>query len=147
MLIFLDIDGVMVSAKSWQSPELLQDGFFAFNNKAVVALRKLINGNATVMLTTSHKAKYSISEWKNIFKARGIEINKLDTLKTNSAELSRKDEILNWFNANKTKENFVIIDDDKSLNDLPKDLKQHLILTRSFVGLTEDDIQNKIAFA
>jgi hypothetical protein len=30
MLIFLDIDGVMVCVKGWKSPELLNDGFPAF---------------------------------------------------------------------------------------------------------------------
>jgi hypothetical protein len=31
MLIFLDIDGVMVPAKSWERPVLLKDGFPAFS--------------------------------------------------------------------------------------------------------------------
>jgi hypothetical protein len=42
MLIFLDIDGVMVPAKGWQRPELLSDGFPVFSLNAVNALKKLI---------------------------------------------------------------------------------------------------------
>ncbi|MDI3318583.1 HAD domain-containing protein [Pinibacter soli] len=44
MLIFLDIDGVMVPAKGWKAPEMLSDGFPAFSNKATNALRNLVSG-------------------------------------------------------------------------------------------------------
>ena len=66
MLIFLDIDGVMVPAKGWKSPEFLSDGFPAFSNRATLVLQQLISEEVTVMLTTSHKSKYSIEEWKSI---------------------------------------------------------------------------------
>ncbi|PZR32763.1 MAG: hypothetical protein DI538_18995 [Azospira oryzae] len=36
--------------------------------------------------------------------------------------------------------NFLIIDDDKSLNLLPAHLKSHLIQTSSSVGLSADDL-------
>jgi hypothetical protein len=44
---------------------------------------------------------------------------------------------LNWFNLNKVSEEFIIIDDDKSLNDLPTYLKEKLILTSPLIGLTD----------
>ena len=53
---------------------------------------------------------------------------------------SRKDEILNWFNLNGVSEKFIIIDDDKSLNDLPSYLKDKLVLTSSLIGLTENHL-------
>ena len=31
MLVFLDIDGVMAPAKSWQRPDILEDGFVDFS--------------------------------------------------------------------------------------------------------------------
>ena len=141
MFVFLDIDGVMVPAKSWKSPELLNDGFPAFSSKATLTLQKLISEGDTVMLTTSHKSKFSIEEWKSIFKNRGICIEKLEALPENVKHLSRKNEIVNWFNVNNVGEDFVIIDDDKSLNDLPLFLKENLILTSPYIGLTEDDIK------
>ena len=52
MLVFLDIDGVMVPAKSWTSPQLLSDGFPAFSDKAVRVLQHVVSGGVTVMLTT-----------------------------------------------------------------------------------------------
>lgn len=94
------------------------------------------------MLTTSHKSKYTVDEWKRIFEKRGIKIERLQRLDSNAANLSRKDEILNWVNVNSLNEDFVIIDDDKSLNDLPVFLKEQLILTRPLVGLTVEDLHS-----
>lgn len=142
MLIFLDIDGVMVPAKSWKSPELLNDGFPAFSSKASSVLQSLISGGATVILTTSHKSNYTIDDWKDIFRKRGIDVKKIKTLDNNLANLSRKDEISNWFDANNINETFVIIDDDKSLNSLPDFLKRNLILTSPLIGLTDEHLKN-----
>ena len=67
MLLLLDIDGVMIPAKSWKSPEFLDDGFPAFNKKAIASLQCIISEDVTVILTTSHKSNFSIEEWKNHF--------------------------------------------------------------------------------
>ena len=141
MLIFLDIDGVMVPAKGWKRPELLNDGFPAFSNKATAALKRLVAEDTTVMLTTSHKSNYTLDEWKEIFRKRGINIGKMKSLDSNLNNLSRKDEILQWFEANNLSEDFIIIDDDKSLNALPDLLKKNLILTSPLIGLTDEHLQ------
>jgi len=146
MLIFLDIDGVMLPLKGWSNPELLDDGFPAFNAKAVSVLQSLITEDTTVLLTTSHKSRFTIEEWKRIFCRRGLEVTKLDTLEENETFLSRKDEVLNWFNLNTYNDDFVIIDDDKSLNGLPVFLKDKLVLTKPMIGLTESHLDEiKIA--
>ncbi|MEO6813489.1 MAG: HAD domain-containing protein [Ginsengibacter sp.] len=141
MLFFLDIDGVMVPAKGWKSPEFLNDGFPAFSSRATHALQSLISEEVTVVLTTSYKSKFSIEEWKGIFKNRGINIEKIKSLPDNFNNLSRKDEIVNWFNVNNADESFVIIDDDKSLNELPDYLKRNLIQTSPYIGLTEEHLE------
>jgi len=140
MLILLDIDGVMVPASSWKAPELLNDGFPRFSNNAVNGLRRIISETgATIMLTTSHKSKYSVSIWRGIFARRGINttISKLNKHSYNTQE-SRKEEVLDWIRKGKKDNNFVIIDDDKSLNDLPIEIKRRLILTSPLIGLNED---------
>lgn len=138
MLFLLDIDGVMVPSKGWKNPEFLNDGFPAFSTKATLTLQSLISEDDTVMLTTSHKSKFSIEKWKNIFKNRGINIEKIKSLPENFSNLSRKDEIVNWFYINNVDENFVIIDDDTSLNDLPDFLKENFVQTSPYIGLTEE---------
>jgi len=60
--------------------------------------------------------------------------------------ISRKDEIINWYDALPYEnEAFVIIDDDKSLNDLPSHIKMNLILTSPLVGLTDELADNAIS--
>jgi len=85
MFIFLDIDGVMVPAKSWQIPELLPDGFPAFSRSAIRVLQRFLDERTTVILTTSHKSSYSLNEWKQIFKRRGLVLFNVMTLDENEA--------------------------------------------------------------
>ncbi len=147
MLILLDIDGVMVPANSWKKPELHADGFPMFKPKAITALQKIVaETNASILLTTSHKYRYNIQQWFEIFKSRGIYLNMINRLENNTSNLNRKDEILAWYLSNDHEnESFVIIDDDKSLNELPPNLKNKLVLTSSSVGLT-DELANDAIF-
>ena len=137
MLILLDIDGVMVTGNSWKRPEILNDSFPAFSSKACNALQKIISEtSADILLTTSHKSNYSIEEWKNIFNLRGIKIKNIYSLPENKTYLSRKEEIMKWVNTSNELPDFVIIDDDKSLNGLPEFVKNKLIQTNASIGLT-----------
>ncbi len=141
MLVFLDIDGVMVPAKGWKAPENLEDGMPMFTQKSIVALSSLLFENTTIILSSSHRNRFTISEWKRIFEKRGLKVNSLSSLGLSDHLKSRKDEILEWFNINSVSENFVIIDDDTSLNGLPEYLKEHLILTSPMIGLTLEHIE------
>lgn len=146
MLILLDIDGVMVVANSWKRPEFLKDGFPAFSQKSTIALQKLLSETkADILLTTSHKAKYTIQEWKKIFEIREIKINDLFCLPENISFLSRKEEIMNWVNFSKNSSDFIIIDDDKTLNSLPLNIKEKLLQTDSMIGLTIELVNEKLA--
>jgi hypothetical protein len=89
MLLFLDIDGVMVPAKSWERPMLLSDGFPAFSDQAVRALQRIVTPDVTVILTTSHKSRFSIEQWEVLFNNRGIEIHHLRKLNENAPGSSR----------------------------------------------------------
>ena len=140
MLVFLDIDGVMVQGSSWKSVENLSDGFYKFSPNAVLGLQDIISGTkATILLTTSHKNRYTPKEWKTIFSNRGIHVSSVSKLQTRKIYPNRKEEILTWCKRHRNVENFVIIDDDKSLNGLPIELKHKLILTNSSIGLTHLD--------
>ena len=145
MLILLDIDGVMVSAKSWSAPPALDDGFYRFNPKSVDALNNILfKCKADILLTTSHKYRFSLEEWINIFNRRGINIKKIDRLARNYNHKDRKEEIINWFSISENVDDFVIIDDDKSLNNLPLYLKSRLVLTKPMIGLNVTHVQDCI---
>jgi diphthamide synthase subunit DPH2 len=140
MLVLLDIDGVMVQAASWKRVEILNDGFSSFNARAISGLQRIISETgASILLTTSHKYKYNLDQWKDIFAARGINAN-INRLEDNLTFLNRKEEILRWYSNNNV-EDFVIIDDDKSLNGLPFNLKEKLVQTTPMIGLTEENVE------
>jgi len=52
-----------------------------------------------------------------------------------------------WFETNEIPENFVILDDDTSLNDLSLNLKSHLVLTSTLIGLTDNHIDDILRIA
>ena len=138
MLLYLDIDGVMVPASSWRKLEILEDGFPEFSSRATAALNKIITAtNADIVLTTSHKHSFTLEGWIEIFKTRSVIVNNVSRLPQNINNLSRKQELLEWFNPENSLEKFIIIDDDKSLNGLPENLKNRLIQTSGSVGLTD----------
>lgn len=146
MKVFLDIDGVMVPANAWKRPTLLADGFPAFSPKAAQSLNKILSEvNPVIILTSSHKSRFSVNDWINIFRLRGIDLKDVDRLPENTTHLSRGEELMKWFGTNRLPDNFVIIDDDKSLNALPAFLKDKLILTSGLVGLTDELANQAIA--
>ncbi len=138
MKFFLDIDGVMVHAIPYRKVELAEDGFYVFNSLAVEILRSVISiTQDELILSTSHRFKFSIPEWRQIFKARGLSVKNISIIdlplefKTN-----RLSEITEWITQRHLDPNqIVIIDDDKTLNNLPSHLKERLILTDSYRGL------------
>lgn len=104
MKILLDIDGVLVTTPGWRKPELHEDGFLIFNDAAAYHLKGLIaETNATVVLTSTHRIKYGIEEWKERFKTRGIIIETIEKInECHSIEQlqDRATEIMAWAEAN-----------------------------------------------
>lgn len=142
MLVYLDIDGVMVPAQNWKAPVLLEDGFPAFSKRAVDALCQILTNKNTIVLTSSHKSNFSLGEWKAIFERRGIYVADIFSLPKNISNLSRKDELSYWINLNKTATDFIIIDDDSSLHELDSHLKEKWIRTNPSIGLTEEHLDS-----
>ncbi|QNA43065.1 HAD domain-containing protein [Lacibacter sediminis] len=148
MIILLDIDGVLVTTPSWRATEILADGFMKFNDNAATNLQRLIiETEADIVLTSTHRVNYSIETWKKIFRQRGILTNsiaKLNEKKSIETMLNRATEIKEWFDNGGHKYNFVIIDDDLSLNDLPVAIKSRCVITSPLIGLNEDATNNAL---
>lgn len=140
MKFILDIDGVMVHANPYKSVELEDDGFYKFNDKAVEIFNSMFRiTKDEIILSTSHRYRYSIHQWKTILKDRGISSKKIAILDVGfsiNSKVTRRTEIETWISDNNINHNdIVILDDDKSLNDLPLALKQRLCLTSPYTGL------------
>jgi len=138
MKVFLDIDGVMVHANPHRSIELEDDGFYRFDFKAISAINSI--DNAEIILSTSHRHRFTIHEWEKIFKKRGIHFISISIIETeNLYNVSRREEIERWVEIKHYSVNeIIIIDDDKSLNGLPKPLKDRVVLTSPYRGLDDD---------
>ena len=79
------------------------------------------------------------AEWNKIFELRGINVSKIS--KINNAKKAtdikkRNVEIEEWFLNNRTAE-FLILDDDKILNELTDNLKNRWIQIDPMLGITE----------
>lgn len=133
MKVFLDIDGVMVHANPYKLVEIDElDGFYKFIPEAITSLN--IIDNAEIILTTSHRYRFSLDEWRKIFLHRGIKFISINII--DNKGINRMSEINEYIKIKKIDyKDLIIIDDDKSLNDLNFELKQRLCLTSSYVGL------------
>jgi len=142
MKILLDIDGVLVTTPAWKPVELLPNGFLKFNEKASKNLAKLIaETKASIVLTSTHRINYTIIEWHKLFETRGIIPSSIFKVNDNSTVASlgkRANEIEEWVKSNKDSDDFVVIDDDLSLNGLPKPIKDKCVLTKPMIGLDEE---------
>ena len=132
----------MTPVRAWVQPQIMEDRFPVFSPKAVSAINKLLRNNkhVKILLTSSHKGNYNHQQWRTIFLNQGISLSNIDKLKDNTHNLSRKEEILRWLHEHQdgNQESIMIIDDDKSLFDLPARLKKSLVSTSPMVGLTEE---------
>ncbi|MDM1071085.1 hypothetical protein HX001_01100 [Empedobacter brevis] len=139
MKIFLDIDGVMVHGNPHQQVEIDDDGFYKFISKAVDFINSI--DSEEIILSTSHRHRYDLNEWEIIFMKRGVKFNKISKIEYGYFHnVSRRTEIENWIESKHYQYNeIIIIDDDKSLNGLSKELKDRVILTSSYYGLHEDN--------
>ena len=140
MILLIDIDGVLEISPSWKKPEFLEDNFYKFNEQAQKNLIEIIDKiNPEIILTTTHRINYNLTEWNQIFKLRGINVDKISKINDakKATDLKKRNiEIEEWFLKNSTAE-FLILDDDKSLNELPNNLKNRWIQIDSMFGITE----------
>jgi HAD domain in Swiss Army Knife RNA repair proteins len=148
LIILLDIDGVLVTTPSWRQPEILPDGFMKFNENAVRNLAILFKKtNASIVLTTTHRINFSVLQWKEIFRFRGLEIDEISKL-NDTTELSqlhdRGSEIRVWFDQIGYDLDFIIIDDDLSINGLPENIKRRWIQTKPLIGFDNECLERSL---
>lgn len=140
MILLRDIDGVLETSPAWKKPEFLEDNFYKFNEIARQNLIEIMDKiHPEIILTTTHRMNYNLMQWKQIFALRGIhvdQISKINDAKKVTELKQRNLEIEEWFLKNRTAE-FLILDDDKSLHELPDSLKNRWIQIDAMLGITE----------
>lgn len=141
MILLLDIDGVLETSPAWKTPQFLADGFYQFNAEAQENLKAIITQfQPEIVLTTTHRVNYTLEEWRQIFKLRGINVTKISKINEaqNSTELSKRNrEIEAWVHKNKQAD-FLILDDDKSLHALPLVIQDRWISIDPLMGITRE---------
>ncbi|MBC7553993.1 MAG: hypothetical protein H7257_08440 [Taibaiella sp.] len=140
-IILLDIDGVMVTTPGWKRAEMNSDGFMEFNRRAAGNLASIIAATgADVILTTSHRNQYPAEAWKLILDRRGIATNSITIIDDYIGAgnyTSRAEEIQRWVRVFGEHKNYVIIDDDTSLDNLPVSVKNRWVKTSPLIGLDD----------
>lgn len=148
MIILLDIDGVLEITPHWRQPEIHPDGFMKLNAKALANLSILHQKtNAAIVLTSTHRIRYNENQWKEIFRARGLYFEVLSKLndKTEISQLlDRGTEIKEWVETKGKNLNYVIIDDDASINALPNDINQRWVQTKPLIGFNEENLEKAL---
>jgi DNA-binding LacI/PurR family transcriptional regulator len=133
-VILLDLDGVMITTKPWESDFILADDFAEFNPKAVTKLNQLLQETGyDIVLSSARRYAHDIDQMNEFFKTRGIEGQIIDYLPLYDLNLrySRYDEVTRFLMKYRPN-NYIVIDDDRSVANLGYD---KLMLTDPMIGL------------
>ncbi|MGH1338082.1 MAG: HAD domain-containing protein [Aureispira sp.] len=139
-ILFLDLDGVLITTPAWRPNEIATDGYSAFNPICVHYLNALLPlANFEIWLSSSRRKTSSLEAFQGIFERRGVAAKLAGFLPDYPNCHSRKEEILTFITTMKIS-NFLILDDDKSLNGLAPVYKERLVLTSYFQGFKEEQL-------
>lgn len=155
-IIFLDIDGVVNSAKYFDSELfkqqssgrsdsqiLLVDHYLHLDPDAIKLINDLVDkSGATVVLSSMWRFKYNIEEMTDMLQKRGATFiikNKTPNIRRRMSEVvHRGDEVKAFLSSlEKQPSSFVILDDVDNMGNL----KNNLVLTKYETGVTLEDIE------
>ena len=143
-VILLDLDGVLITTPSWKPDKFHLDGYSDFNETSIQNFNKLLeNINAELWLTSSRRTGKTLNEFKEIFRNRNI-VNELKGfIPSGTGGVDRLTEI-NAFLDHEPIRNFLIIDDDNSLQGLDTTRKQFWVKTNPLMGFDEEKLLDAI---
>jgi len=139
--LILDLDGVLITTPIWKADEIDSDGYSKFNKSCVKNLNKLLSmWEFEVWLSSTRRMVKTIAEFNQIFENRSIKIPISGFVPEYQNCKTRKNEILRFIEEHKISD-FLIIDDDKSLNGLEEIHKEKLILTELQKGFDKEKFE------
>jgi len=140
-IIFLDIDGVLVS-----SNHLLSNGRNRedFDPQCVQYLNELLQKTeAKIVISSNWRRIYSLNELRYLFRKNNILDRIIGVTPFFNLTTMRGDEIQAYLSNSKEKiRNFVIFDDEENM----LNLSTHYIQTDFQVGIQKKDIEQALAF-
>ncbi|MCL6274229.1 HAD domain-containing protein [Muricauda sp. 2012CJ35-5] len=143
-LLILDLDGVLITNPPWKADRIHADGYSEFNHSCVENLNRLLSlTEFEIWLSSTRRTKMTLAEFNLIFKNRGIQTRISGFLPEYPDCKNRKEEIVRFISEVKPNE-FLIIDDDKSLNGLEDRIKNRLVSTELTKGFNSEKLEEAI---
>ncbi|MDH7448308.1 HAD domain-containing protein [Aquimarina sp. 2201CG14-23] len=140
-VLILDLDGVLITTPMWKADEIDSDGYSKFNEDCITNLNKLLSKwEFEIWLSSTRRTIKTLAEFNQIFRNRNIKTPISGFLPEYNDCKTRKDEILRFIEEYKIS-NFLMIDDDKSLNGLEEKYKEKLILTELQKGFDLENLE------
>lgn len=117
MIVFLDIDGILMTPASYE----ISKGEMIFEQSAVEYLNQFLDKiNPDVVISSTLRERFSVTDLKVMFKRNGVHANIIDKtpwLREGMWEEPRGIEIIDWIESHggdPETEDFLVIDDDDS---------------------------------
>ncbi|WP_299683084.1 HAD domain-containing protein [uncultured Tenacibaculum sp.] len=143
-VLILDLDGVLITTPPWKSDTIHIDGYSDFNQNCVSNLNKLLEyADIEIWLSSTRRLRKTLSEFNQIFRNRKIQKEISGFLPAYENCKNRREEVLRFlldYHIN----DFIILDDDKSLNSLKEEIKQKLILTELTIGFNSEKLKEAL---
>ena len=142
--LILDLDGVLITTPPWKPDEIMEDNYSKFNEECVKNLNSLLSLFPTsIWLSSTRRLNKTLEEFNQIFQTRKIK-NSIEGFLPNNTDLkTRKQEVESFIKQNNLK-NYLIIDDDKSLNELDSKIKKQLVQTTFLQGFNKEKLEESI---
>jgi hypothetical protein len=135
--LFLDLDGVLIITKPWDSDLMGKDGYSLFKKGLIDNLNELLKvENFAIVLSSARRKNLNLEKFNKVFERRGINQKITSYVPFYSSSKSRKEELERYI-LEKNINDFIILDDDKSLNALKPFYKKRLILTKQMIGFSK----------
>ena len=139
-ILILDLDGVLITTPSWKADEMDFDNYSKFCSTCINNLNNLLlSFEFDIWLISTRRTVKTLKEFNEIFKNRKIIQEIIGFVPQQNEINNRKEEVLHFIEKINPK-NYIIIDDDKTLNGLNKNMKSNLVLTELMKGFNTEKL-------
>ena len=134
-IIILDLDGVLITTVPWEADKMHEDGYSDFNPICVTNLNRIIKDTGyDIVLSSARRKEVERIVMNGYFRNRGVSKLIKDYVPIYKEASNRREEI-EMFLEEHQPENYLIIDDDKSLSGASEEIKSNWIQTYLMTGI------------